>query len=64
MKRKHPDVDAYLATAKKWQTELKQLRTIMLDTPLTEELKWGKPCYTFENNNVVVLQGFKAFCAV
>src|SRR5258707_15634082 len=50
--------------AKKWQAEFKKLRMIVLDSPLTEELKWGKPCYTFQESNIVILQGFKEFCAL
>ena len=60
----NPKVDAYVSKAKKWQAEFKKLRTIILDSPLTEELKWGKPCYTFQESNIVILQGFKEFCAL
>lgn len=60
----NPKVDGYLRKAKKWQTEIKKLRMILLDCPLTEELKWGKPCYTFENSNVVVIVPFKESCAL
>src|SRR5678816_3276760 len=59
----NPGVDNYLKTSK-WQKELRMLRTIILSCPLSEEVKWGKPCYTFRNRNVVILQGFKNFCAV
>src|SRR5436190_2562468 len=59
-----PKVDAYLRKAKKWQTEMEKLRRISLDCGLSEELKWGKPCYTFQNSNVVIIQGFKEFCAL
>src|SRR6266480_3610909 len=61
LKRK---VDAYLKKAKKWQSEMEKLRRISLDCQLTEELKWGKPCYTFQKSNVVIIQGFKEFCAL
>lgn len=61
---KNPKVDAYLRKTKKWQEEFKKLRMIVLDSPLTEELKWGKPCYTFQESNIVILQGFKEFCAL
>jgi len=64
MNRKNPRVDAFLRKAKSWQAEMAQLRTILLGCPLTEELKWGKPCYTFENSNVVIIQGFKEYCAL
>jgi len=64
MNRMNPRVDAYLGRAKKWQEELKKLRMILLDCQLTEELKWGKPCYTFEKSNIVIIQGFKGYCAL
>jgi uncharacterized protein YdeI (YjbR/CyaY-like superfamily) len=60
----NPKVDAYLTKAKKWQAELKKLRTIILDCDLTEELKWGKPCYTFRDGNVVLIVPFKEYCAL
>jgi uncharacterized protein YdeI (YjbR/CyaY-like superfamily) len=64
MNRMNPKVDAYLSRAKKWQEELKELRMILLDCQLTEELKWGKPCYAFEQSNIVVVQPFKEYCAL
>ena len=64
MNRMNPKVDEYLRKTKKWQEEMKKLRRISLDCGLTEELKWGKPCYTFQNSNVVLIQGFKEFCAL
>jgi uncharacterized protein YdeI (YjbR/CyaY-like superfamily) len=60
----NPKVDEYLRRAKKWQEEMKKLRRISLDCGLTEELKWGKPCYTFQKSNIVIIQGFKEFCAL
>lgn len=60
----NPKVDAYLDRAEHWQEEQKRLRTILLGTPLAEEVKWGKPCYTFEGANVVILQSFKGYCAL
>ena len=60
----NPKVDQYLSKAARWREELKQLRAILLACPLTEELKWGKPCYTFEKSNVVVLYGLKESCAI
>ena len=60
----NPEVDGYLRKARKWQEEFKKLRRIILDCQLTEELKWGKPCYTFQQSNVVIIQGFKEFCAL
>jgi uncharacterized protein YdeI (YjbR/CyaY-like superfamily) len=60
----NPKVDVYLAKAKKWQEEMAKFRRISLDGGLTEELKWGKPCYTFQKSNIVIIQGFKEFCAL
>lgn len=60
----NPRVDAYVSDATQWREETKKLRAILLDCGLTEELKWGKPCYAFETGNVAVIQGFKAFCAL
>ena len=60
----NPKVDAYLSRAKKWQEEMEQLRMIILDCGLTEELKWGVPCYTFEKRNIVLIHGFKDYCAL
>jgi uncharacterized protein YdeI (YjbR/CyaY-like superfamily) len=60
----NPKVDEYLRKAKKWQQEMTKLRRISLDSGLTEELKWGKPCYTFQTSNIVIIQGFKEFCAL
>lgn len=57
-------VDAYLGKVKKWRTELEMLRKICLDCGLEEEVKWGKPCYTFGKGNVVIIIGFKAYCAL
>ena len=62
--KRNPKVDAYLSKTKKWQKELKKLRMIILACGLTEELKWGKPCYSFQQSNIVILQGFKEFCAL
>jgi uncharacterized protein YdeI (YjbR/CyaY-like superfamily) len=63
-KNMNPKVDAYLSRAKKWQEELAALRTIVLDCHLTEELKWGVPCYTLEKNNIVLIHVFKEYCAL
>jgi uncharacterized protein YdeI (YjbR/CyaY-like superfamily) len=60
----NPRVDAFINSAEKWQEEFRKLRTILLGFQLTEELKWGKPCYTFENNNIVLMHGFKEYCAL
>jgi uncharacterized protein YdeI (YjbR/CyaY-like superfamily) len=64
MSSMNPKVDGYLRKAKKWQKEMEQLREISLACGLIEELKWGKPCYTFQQSNVVIIQGFKEFCAL
>ncbi|PYK87566.1 MAG: hypothetical protein DME40_14025 [Verrucomicrobia bacterium] len=64
MNKLNPEVDGYLKKAKKWQEEMEKLRRISLDCRLTEELKWGKPCYTFQKSNIVIIQGFKEFCAL
>jgi uncharacterized protein YdeI (YjbR/CyaY-like superfamily) len=64
MNRMNPKVDGYLRKAKKWQEEMEKLRMIILDCQLTEELKWCKPCYTFQKSNIVIIQGFKEFCAL
>ena len=67
----NPKVDFYFAKASlssgkggKWQEELEQLRTIVLGCGLTEELKWGVPCYAFEKNNIVLIHVFKEYCAL
>ena len=60
----NPKVDFYFSKAKKWQQELKQLRMIVLDCGLTEELKWGVPCYTFRKSNIVLIHVFKEYCAL
>ena len=62
--KRNPRVDGYLRRAKKWQEEMEKLRRISLACQLTEELKWGKPCYTFQKSNIVIIQGFKEFCAL
>jgi uncharacterized protein YdeI (YjbR/CyaY-like superfamily) len=60
----NPKVDAFLRNTSQWQDELNTLRTIVLDCALIEELKWGVPCYTFQNKNVVLIHGFKEYCAL
>ena len=64
MNRMNPKVDFYFTKAKKWQEEFEKLRMIILDCGLTEELKWGVPCYTFEKRNIVLIHGFKEYCAL
>ncbi len=60
----NPKVDWYFNKADKWGAALEQLRRIILDTQLTEELKWGVPCYTFGGSNVMLIHAFKDYCAV
>ncbi|MDP4092634.1 MAG: YdeI family protein [Bacillota bacterium] len=62
--RMNPKVDDFLSKADKWREEFNKLRMIVLDSDLTEEVKWGVPCYTFKNKNVLLLHGFKEYCAV
>lgn len=57
-------VDFFFTKAKKWQPEFEKLRTIILDCGLTEELKWGQPCYMFAKSNIVLMHGFKEYCAL
>src|SRR3984893_7033377 len=64
MNRVNPKVDGFLSKAKKWREEFEKLRRIILGCGLTEELKWGKPCYTFQESNVVIIHGFKDYCAL
>ena len=64
MTKMNPTVDGYLRKAKKWQAEFEKLRTIVLDCGLTEDLKWGNPCYTFQQANIVLIHGFKEYCAL
>src|SRR6266850_8501641 len=63
MNKMNPKVDWYFTKAKKWQEELEHLRMIVLDCGLTEELKWGCPCYTFQKSNIVLIHAFKEYCA-
>lgn len=60
----NPKVDAFMARAKTWRAEFEALRAIALDCALTEELKWGQPCYTQDDHNVVLMHGFKDYCAL
>ena len=58
------EVDWFFNKTTRWQEEYAELRTIVLDCGLTEELKWGVPCYTFQNSNIVLIHGFKEYCAL
>ncbi|GAB3255028.1 YdeI/OmpD-associated family protein [Chitinimonas naiadis] len=60
----NPKVDAFLSKTKQWREEFETLRAILLDCKLTEELKWGVPCYVAEGSNIVLIHGFKDYCAV
>ncbi len=60
----NPKVDEFIRDAKKWREEYEALRTIVLDCGLTENLKWGVPCYTFNEKNVIIIHGFKEYCAL
>jgi uncharacterized protein YdeI (YjbR/CyaY-like superfamily) len=62
--RMNPKVDEFLSKAKKWKEEYETLRNIILDCELTEEFKWMHPCYTFEKKNIVLIHGFKEYCAL
>ena len=60
----NPKVDWFFTKATKWQKEYEKLRTIIIDCGLMEDLKWGCPCYTFEKKNIILIHGFKDYCAV
>ncbi len=60
----NPKVDFYFIKNQKWQKELEKLRMIVLDCQLSEELKWGVPCYSFQGNNIVLMHVFKEYCAL
>jgi uncharacterized protein YdeI (YjbR/CyaY-like superfamily) len=60
----NPKVDAFILKAKQWREEFEKLRVIVLGCHLTEEMKWGQPCYTFDGSNIVLIHGFKEYCAL
>jgi len=64
MNKTNPKVDGFLRNAKKWREEFERLRKVCLGCGLTEELKWGKPCYTYQGSNIVLIHGFKEYCAL
>src|SRR6266496_6152436 len=64
MNSTNPKVDWYFDKAKKWQEEFEKFRNVVLECGLTEELKWGCPCYTFKKRNIVLIHGFKEYCAL
>ena len=60
----NPAVDIYISTIKQWQDEMKELRIIILKHQLHEAIKWGKPCYAYEDTNILIIQGFKDYCGL
>jgi len=64
MNKMNPRIDGFLRKAKKWRDEFEELRMVCLDCGLTEELKWGKPCYRYQESNIVLIHGFKDYCAL
>ena len=60
----NPKVDWFFSKETKWQEAYSELRMLILDCGLTEELKWGCPCYTVANSNIVLIHGFKNYCAL
>src|SRR5262245_8039730 len=64
MNEMNPKVDGFLMKTKKWRAEFEKLRRICLDCGLTEQLKCGKPCYTYQDTNIVLIHGFKNYCAL
>src|SRR5262249_7960448 len=62
--RTNPKVDFFFTKAKSWRKKFATLEESILDSGLTEELRWGKPCYTFEKSNIVLIHGFKDYCAL
>lgn len=60
----NPKVDFFFDKASQWQTEFQKLRTVILGCGLDEQLKWGQACYTFQNKNIVLMHGFKDYCAL
>ena len=60
----NPKVDEFISQAKKWQAEYRKLREIVLDFDLVEEFKWMHPCYTYKKKNIVLIHGFKDYCAL
>lgn len=64
MNNSNPKVDFYFDKEIKWKQEVAKLRSILLDCPLAEVLKWGHPCYSYQNNNIVLIHEFKEYCAI
>lgn len=64
MNNENPNLDFFFEKADKWQEEFKKLRALILDCGLTEELKWGQACYMYQQSNIVLIHGFKEYCAL
>jgi uncharacterized protein YdeI (YjbR/CyaY-like superfamily) len=64
MSTQNPKVDAFVSRAKTWRAEIEKLRSVLLDCGLAEDIKWGKPCFSFEGKNVAIIQPFKGFCSL
>src|SRR5262245_33874382 len=64
MSTQNPKVEQFVNRAKTWQGEMQKLRSILVDCGLDEDLKWGKPCFTFEGKNVAIIQPFKEHCSL
>lgn len=64
MTTQNPKVDGFIRKNQHWQAELQKLRTIILSSPLTEDVKWRVPCYTYEGHNVIILGSFKDSCVL
>jgi len=64
MSTRNPKVDAFVSRAKTWQGEIQKLRSILVDCGLDEDLKWGKPCFSFDGKNVAIIQPFKPQCSL
>lgn len=64
MSASNPKVDAFVGRARQWQGEIQKLRAVLLEVGLDEDIKWGKPCFSFEGRNVAIIQPFKAHCSL
>lgn len=64
MEKLNPKVDAFIGKDKQWREAFEALRAILLESELTEEFKWGKPCYTLDGKNILLIHGFKHYCAI
>jgi len=60
----NPKVDEHINQSKQWKDEMSALRSIILDCQLEEDFKWGKPCYSFQRKNIIIIQGFKEYFAL